>query len=591
MSTRPVGTPRFQLGFIFMFVLVFAALAPIAFTTSAFAQDDTCVAQPTPIFDPENTVTIELHGWNLTDGAFPPDAEYGRDRTGSEISDFIRLFGDLPCGFDDTEAPNGVLGMRYYGDTPADFFTDEDVDEIEALEGIPRYALIVAKHARHVLDRTGATGVNFVCHSMGNLVARYVIEHDLESLVSDAKIVRWVTVAGVLTGADLARTFEDVVEAADVLGIDLVDVEHMAPDWVEDNVAICDGIRTEANNPAFAAIGIHHIVANDSIIESIDLPLLDLFNPDSLPNDGILFTQEQWFADQDEDAQYTFADGSQLPTSRTYHEVDHFVVSEDAAPMAVATAALTGTRRMRITLDSITLNDDREADSIFDFSETGFGAAEVVVETEVAWPYLEDEYDFGLILDERDRNNRVVPVISMDEGDTIDNLGLVLYDSPVLDAMDEIELNIDLREVDWYPTADVTEWLFDADSGLGSWFDSITIEEQTIELTLDDADLTLEVEIFDYGGAPVFLRGDANASGGVEILDALEVLTFLFADGESPQCMGAADADASGSVSILDAQFVLLYLFAGGTTPEEPFLECGPDPTGELPCATSTCTP
>ena len=545
----------------------------------------TCDLDPsTPRHDPATTVTMEVHGWNTLDGISPPDSIYGGDRSDSPISDSIRFFSDVPCGLDEPEEPNQSLGTRYYGSEAPDYYSDEDIDEVEKLEGIPRYSLVVAKHAREVIDRSGATGINFVCHSMGTLVVRYLIENDLEGLVTDGLIARWVTVAGVVDGADLARTFKDVVEASEELGIDLTDVEHMNPAWVEDNVAICDGEVSEANNPAFGEILIHHIVADDSTFDdAFGLPLLDLLNPDSLPNDGILFSAEQQFQDQAEEAQFVTVDGESLSASRTYHESDHFAVRESLGAGAAITAALLGTRRIRVTLDEITLLDDREKDGLFDFSETGFAPAEVVLETEVAWPYLDEEFEVDPLVGERDRNNRVVPVTTLDEDETVTDLGIVLYDAPLLDGVDEVRLALDLREVDWYPTFDVTEWIFDADSGLGSTDLVLAIETQTIEVSLSDADLVLEVEVFNLAGGVVFRRGDVNASGEVTITDALAILEYLFADGE-PACLAAADVDASGSLGLVDALDLLFYLFLDGETPPPPHDECGDDPDTEFEC-------
>ncbi len=454
-----------------------------------------CAPHDPPLANPATTVTVEVHGWKGFDSAFPPDEVYGRDRSGSHISDTIRLIGNLPDGLQNPTAPQQVLGTRYYGTIPPAYYTDSDIQEVEALEGIPRYALIVAKHAHHVMERSGATNVNFVCHSMGGLVTRYLMEHDLEALVSQGKVARWVTLAGLIPGASLARLFGGIiVEAAEEYGINVIDIEHMMPSWVNENVA-CDGNGEEGNSPIFGGIYIHHVIADAYLLEEYSLPLLDLINPGFLPNDAVLFTAEQHFHGQAPEARFPAASGELLEASRSYHEADHFAIRDSLGAHAAAAAALLGSRRVRVTLTEMTLLNDEEKDDIFDFGEHGFPPAEIVAESEVSWPYLES---LGIqeFVGERDRNNRVVPVTEMFEGDTAGNLGLVLYDSPVLDEVDEFILKLRMREVDWYPTEDVLEYIFDVDDSMGTAVLTLPVEAQTFQLNLPSVVVKLNVAVY-----------------------------------------------------------------------------------------------
>lgn len=86
--------------------------------------------------------------------------------------------------------------------------------------------------------------------------------------------------------------------------------------------------------------------------------------------------------------------------------------------------------------------------------------------------------------------------------------------------------------------------------------------------------------------AATFLRGDANASGGVELTDAIQVLGFLFGgEALASGCQDAADVDDNGQVQLTDAVYILSYLFRGGAPPAEPYEGCGNDETlDELPC-------
>lgn len=85
-----------------------------------------------------------------------------------------------------------------------------------------------------------------------------------------------------------------------------------------------------------------------------------------------------------------------------------------------------------------------------------------------------------------------------------------------------------------------------------------------------------------------FVRGDADASGEVNITDAIFSLNFLFLGGPEPPCLEASDADDDGQVNITDGIYVLNFLFLGGPGPADPGAGCGPDPAGspDLGCAT-----
>ena len=76
-----------------------------------------------------------------------------------------------------------------------------------------------------------------------------------------------------------------------------------------------------------------------------------------------------------------------------------------------------------------------------------------------------------------------------------------------------------------------------------------------------------------------FIRGDCNSSGGVSIVDALDLLQYLFAGGAVPACISACDHDDNGAPALLDALGILNYLFNGGAEPAAPFPDAGTDPT------------
>jgi hypothetical protein len=102
----------------------------------------------------------------------------------------------------------------------------------------------------------------------------------------------------------------------------------------------------------------------------------------------------------------------------------------------------------------------------------------------------------------------------------------------------------------------------------------------------DDPDCAAECA----GGG--FVRGDADASGVINITDGIYLLGYLFQGTAAPPCIDAADVDDSGgnAPNITDAIYLLGYLFKGDAEPPPPSPsvasyeapgDCGPDPTDD----------
>jgi hypothetical protein len=89
----------------------------------------------------------------------------------------------------------------------------------------------------------------------------------------------------------------------------------------------------------------------------------------------------------------------------------------------------------------------------------------------------------------------------------------------------------------------------------------------------------------DAGGA-LFVRGDCNADGEVNITDGVFLLGFLFLGGEAPGCREACNPDGGTELNISDGITILNFLFLGGPAPVAPHPGCGPDTTAEVTCET-----
>jgi hypothetical protein len=89
-----------------------------------------------------------------------------------------------------------------------------------------------------------------------------------------------------------------------------------------------------------------------------------------------------------------------------------------------------------------------------------------------------------------------------------------------------------------------------------------------------------------------FIRGDADGTGAVDLLDLAALVRALGGGAEIP-CRDAGDVGDDGRLDPLDAALLAFHLFDRGPPPEPPFPACGLDPTfgeglscdaGAVPC-------
>ena len=82
--------------------------------------------------------------------------------------------------------------------------------------------------------------------------------------------------------------------------------------------------------------------------------------------------------------------------------------------------------------------------------------------------------------------------------------------------------------------------------------------------------------------ADVFIRGDANLDGKVDLADAIAILDCLFLGQGCVDCADASDANDDGAVNIGDPIHWLTFAFLGGSQPPPPYPSAGVDPSGDL---------
>ncbi|MCH2582353.1 MAG: hypothetical protein MK133_14270, partial [Planctomycetes bacterium] len=109
----------------------------------------------------------------------------------------------------------------------------------------------------------------------------------------------------------------------------------------------------------------------------------------------------------------------------------------------------------------------------------------------------------------------------------------------------------------------------------------------------DDADCS-KAENCQGPPTPIFVRGDADGNGFLNLTDAIFSLNYLFVGGADPTCFDSADSDNNGSLQLTDGIFTLMFLFNGGDAPPAPGTECGEepaDPADEIGCDTYDSCP
>ncbi|MEE2857975.1 MAG: hypothetical protein VX949_11320 [Planctomycetota bacterium] len=85
----------------------------------------------------------------------------------------------------------------------------------------------------------------------------------------------------------------------------------------------------------------------------------------------------------------------------------------------------------------------------------------------------------------------------------------------------------------------------------------------------------------------VFIRGDANHDGVVDLSDGIESLLVIFGI-TSSSCLEALDVDDDGRLTLSDPIRIFDHVFGEGPAPGTPYPEYGPDPT---PADGFPCTP
>lgn len=146
---------------------------------------------------------------------------------------------------------------------------------------------------------------------------------------------------------------------------------------------------------------------------------------------------------------------------------------------------------------------------------------------------------------------------------------IVSPDSIICQALSEIRYCPEIIDNDdtafTLTYADYPDWLSVVnDSLVGTAPDSSLMTEFTV--TVSDPYWTTDKTII----LRVYICGDVDADGGVNISDAVALIDYIFHSGPPPDPESAGDANNDAAVNIADAIYLINYIFKGGPPPSCP---------------------
>ena len=97
-----------------------------------------------------------------------------------------------------------------------------------------------------------------------------------------------------------------------------------------------------------------------------------------------------------------------------------------------------------------------------------------------------------------------------------------------------------------------------------------TLAEYTFSIEIYDADsprnkdtVTVTMNILE----PLYMCGDANSDGSVNVSDAVSIINYVFVGGDPPYPYESGDANCDDTVNVSDAVCIINYVFVGGNEP------------------------
>lgn len=422
----------------------------------------------------EKTVTIYIHGYKK-DG-FEWSQNYGENHD-SEFSDKVAEFTTYPKldEYNKDSFSNIITAVEYYGDKAPSYYTQTDIEEIKSVTtqydgGVPRYALIVAKFAKHMLEETGAERINIVSVSMGSLITRWMIEKNLENLASNKKIEKWMTAEGVIRGnygyTKIGSVPVDIHSFID----DSAETRHMKYSWIEENLT---PNRDIMGSPYYSDILVGQISLTDSEKEQAGLKYI-LIEEGFQPNDGYQLVKDTYFGEVE--------NSIQAPSHTFIHE-DHNGIEESDATFITITNFLKAKKRVRITLMDVTVSDIHETiTSLNKDTETLFTSKISSHSQEIC----QRVYDGGTL-----------NIYGYKYDNETKEINQIIFDDFVDPTESTLLVTLKGYEIDRSTKYGVSEWKTDKKESMGESISNIALRDGTYTVSADDWSGHIKVEILE----------------------------------------------------------------------------------------------
>ena len=456
--------------------------------------------------NPNNTVTVYVHGFS-GHGAGKINQVYGADEHESFMDDIPTFLG-LPTinNPKDENKTNVFAATGYYGDTPPSYYTKQDIEDVKKVTeefggGIPRYALIVAKYSKHLMQRTGAKQVNYVSGSMGALVTRYLIEKNLEGLSAEKKIARWLTLEGVVNG-NYAASNDDLLKIVKLFEQPNIDVEQMSYDWIENNLA---SGRKVATSPYYKDILVGHETSTKDDLQEHALTWLLVANGQYKPNDAYQTVEDTYFHNVDESSRFK----GLLPTHSYFH-VNHLSIKSHKGVWAEIGTFLTSNKRVKITLTKAKINDIHESKGKW-YEYRPSHPAEIVFSSKIFSPEVKKRWKITDEISNLTIRGAVPSIVKYYNNGEEQTFNQVIFDDLVLENEKELQLDLEVHDIDQDYRYGVHEKVWkDRDyDAIGSSSVKVPLKNGVYSFTNSSYSYDVKVELVDYEFP---LLGEASVS-------------------------------------------------------------------------------
>jgi len=421
------------------------------------------------------TVTIYVHGFEK--GGFELSQGYGDDYA-NNFTDKLAQFTPYPklADYDKNNFTNVLTSIEYYGDEAPSYYDESDINDMTAITeqyegGIPRYALIVAKYAKHILKETGAKRVNLVSVSMGSLIVRWLIEKNVENLASEKKIEKWMTAEGLIRGN---YGYTKIASVPIIPVHSFVDssaeTTHMTYSWIEENL-IAD--RDTMKSPYYADILVGQISMTDSEKEQAGLKYI-LIEEGFQANDGYQLVKDTYFGEIETSIQ---------SPSHTLVHIDHVSIDESDVTFRSIANFLEAKKRVRITLLDVNASDIHESITTLNTS------TETVFQSTISSSQ-------GLLC-ERVYAGATLNVYSYTKNNENLTINQILFDDFVQDTETTLLVKIKGYELDRSSKYSIAEVSIGTRESMGESTDSILIENGIYEVSAEDWIGRIKVEVLE----------------------------------------------------------------------------------------------